>query len=82
MIRLQKPGIMSHFWKSSFLINEFLVQVPKALFCINMNVVLQIAFEFPGQIASKRSNTLSLYAFLQQLKLNVFYYVFNVVHLV
>ena len=39
---LQKPDIMTNFWKSDFCISEF--YIPKALFYSNINVLLQTIF--------------------------------------
>ena len=40
---LPKPDIMTHFGNPDFCISEF--YIPKALFCSNINAVLQILFE-------------------------------------
>ena len=43
---LQKPDIMTHFGNPDFCMNEF--HKPKALFCSNINAILQILFELQG----------------------------------
>ena len=55
---------MAHFgnWISVF-------YVPKALFCVNIKLVLQVVFQLQGWIARE-----ALYAFLLRLKLHEFNY--------
>ena len=48
---LQKPKIMIHFRNPDFCYSEF--HIPKALFCSNINAVLQIVFELQEYIAKE-----------------------------
>ena len=61
-----------HFGNPDFCINEF--HIPKALFCININAVLQILFKLRTRLDSKRSNALALYTFLRRLMLHALNY--------
>ena len=61
---------MKIFGNLYFYMREF--QVPKALFCGNINAALLTVFQLQGRLQG--SNTLALYAFLWSLQLHTFNY--------